>query len=409
MRKKITYCVIAISLFLISCTKDAEVVRKNYPVIQTHNVSNIDSNGVTFNGEFIDIGYSHIMEYGFVFSACPSSIESLCTLTINSNAANGVFSESISEKLAGNINYTVKAFAKTANQVIYGNSIEFFSQGSKYNPWNLILQPKMEGWHDAHGTSNNELGFILFQSEDFYSYNPNTNSLSKKQNIPIDGNTGTYYASFNLDNYLYILTNDSKEVLRFDINNNQWTKLGNRPFIPNGDIGFFGFSINNIGYFLSKEKFYSYNQLNDTWSKKNDIPSGRIYSAEVIGGKVYVLGDNRWIWSYNPEDNTWHKESQYPGEWNGKIISFTQNDKIYWGLSYYGGYTGAPSPATDFWEYNSNLNNWRKIENFPLFHSQNEIFTFSINECSYFGYRHPEYSARFDEYIIFKFDSQKIK
>ncbi len=409
MSKKLICYVIAISLFLISCTKDAELVSKQYPVIQTQNISNIDSNGVTFNGEFIDIGYSHITEYGFVFSTYEPSIENSGTLIITSNATNGVFSESISENIAGNINYYVKAFAKTDNHVIYGNNIEFFSQGSKFNPWDLILQPNMDGWHDAHGTSNNELGFILFQSEDFYSYNPNTNTLAKKQNIPIDGNTGTYYASFNLDNYLYILTNDSKEVLRYDIKNNQWTKLGNRPFSPNGYIGFFGFSINNIGYLLSRENFYSYNQSTDTWSKKLDIPSNYIFSAEVIDNKVYVFGDNKWIWSYNPEGNTWQKETQYPGEWNGKIVSFTQNDKIYWGLSYYGSYTGAPSPATDFWEYNPELNNWKEIENFPLIHSQNEIFTFSINGYSYFGYRHPEYSAHYDEYIIFKFDSQKIK
>jgi|GEM_PF-1942069 len=409
MRKINILYLIAFTSFLTSCKEDAELVSKQYPVIQTQNVSNIDSNGVTFNGEFVDLGYSHITEYGFVFSIDEPSIENSDTLIIASNATNGGFSQSISENIAGNILYNVKAFAKTDNHVIYGNNIEFLSKGSKFNPWDLILRPNIDGWHNALGTSNNELGLILFQSGDFYSYNPKTNTVDKKQNIPMDGNTGTYYASFNLDNYLYILTNDSKELLRYDIENDLWTKLGNRPFSPNGSIGFLGFSINNTGYFLSRENFYSYDQSTDTWSKKSDIPSNNIYTAGVIDNKVYVFGDYKSIWSYNPEDNTWQMVTQYPGKWNGKILSFTQNDKIYWGLSYYGGYSGAPSPATDFWEYNPELKSWKEVENFPLFHSQTEVYTFSINGYSYFGYRNYGNSDDYGGYLIFRFDPKKIK
>lgn len=409
MSKILIFKVIAISLLLVSCTKDAELVSKQYPVIQTQDVSNIDSNGATFNGEFIDTGNSLITEYGFVLGISEPSIENSDTLIVTSNATNGVFSKTISENIAGNINYYVKAFAKTDNHVVYGNNITFYSQGSKLNPWDLILQPNIYAWGGPHATSNNTLGFILFQSEEFFSYNPKTNTVEKKQNIPINGNTGTYYASFNLDNYLYILTNVSKQVLRYDIENDQWAILGNRPFQPFASIGFLGFTINNIGYFLSRGDFYSYNQATDTWSKELGIPSGNIYSAEVIDDKVYVLGDNKWIWSYNPEVNTWLKEVQYPGEWKGTIVSFTQNDKIYWGHSYDSSCCGDPSPATDFWEYNPKLNSWKEIEKCPVYHSYNEIFTFSINGYSYLGYRHPEYPAKMNDYLIFKFDSQKIK
>lgn len=404
MKKKLIICIIVSLPFLISCKKDAELVTKEYPVIETQAVSVIDSDGVTFHGEFVDIGLSPITEYGFVFSTFEPSIENSDTLIIASDATGGAFSKSTSENIAGNILYNVKAFAKTDNHVIYGNNVEFLSKGSKFNPWDLVLQPDINGWHDTHGTSGKGLGFILFQSNDFYSYNPNTNTVTKKQNIPISGNTGTYFASFNLDNYLYILTNACQQVLRYDIENDQWTKLGNRPFSPGWDGEFLGFTINNTGYFLSRNNFYSYNQSDDTWSKMADIPSGNIHPAGVVNNKVYVLGDYRFIYSYNSEDNTWKKETQYPGEWKGKILSFTQNDKIYWGLSYTGGYVGAPPPATDMWEYNPVMHKWKKVENFPIFHSQTETYTFSVNGYSYFGHQNSNLG-----YVLFRFDSKKIK
>jgi hypothetical protein len=395
---------VAISVFFISCTKEAELITRQYPMVLTRDVTNVQSEGVTLNGEFKNVGYSNVTEYGFVFSTFDPDLENSSSLIISPEAKNGLFSGSIEQGIAGNIKYHVRAFAKTEKQIIYGNRVEFFSQGSKFNPWDLILQADISGWHDAFSSSSNELGFIIFQSGDFYSYNPENNSVIKRQSIPMSGNTGTHYASFYLNSYLYVLSNNSFEILRYDIDKDQWTKMGNRPFSPERHTGFFGLSINNMGYFLSRDNIFSYNKTNDTWTQMRDISLPMIYSAEVVNDRLYVFADNKGIWSYTPEINSWRMETTYPGIWNNNIVSFTQNDKIYYGLSYYGSYSGAPSPATDFWEYNPELKTWKEIENFPIYHSQNELFKFSIGSLSYFGYRQD-----YRKYHLFKFDSQKIK
>jgi hypothetical protein len=407
MYKKIIYISVLITSLLVSCTKEAEIVSKQYPVLQTSDASDISLNGVTLNGEFISLGSSNTTEYGFVYSTKEPFLVKSDSLIITSKATKGKFSGLIEKGVAGNIKYNVKAFAKTENRIIYGNAIEFFSLGSKYNPWDFVHKPNMGGYFDLFAVSNNESGYVLFQSGDFYSYDPGTNTVSKRQNAPVKGNSGTYYASFNLGKNLYFISNGSQEVLMYD--SNQWTKLGNRPFIPNSSYGCMGFSINNTGYFLTKGYFYSYDQVADAWSVKANIPSSYIYSANVVGNTVYVLGSNRDIWSFSPGSDTWQKLTQYPGVWHGKIVSFTQKGKIYYGLSYYGGYTGAPSPATDFWEYNPWLNTWKEVQNFPLAHSQDMLFTFSIGSFSYFGFTNPEYEFPYDTFLIFRFDTQKIK
>ena len=386
MSKRIFYFGIVISFFLVSCTKDAEFISKPYPIIQTQNVTQIDSSGATFNGDFIDLGYSPILEYGFVFSIDEPSLENSDSLIVNMNASVGEFSQSISEKLAGNIAYNVKAYAKTDSNIIYGNNVEFLSQGSTYNPWDFLFQFHIYGWGFLHGNSNNEVGFILFPSEDFYLIYPDINLVIKKQNIPIDGNSGTVYASFCLDNYLYVLTNHSTKVLQYNVENDQWVMLGPRPFGPNAITGFFGFSIDNIGYFLGRENFYSYNQSTDTWTKLSDLPSNYIFAAEVIDNKVYVLADNNKIWVFDPGLNTWVQESEYPGEWKGEIISLSDSENLYLGLSYYE-YSSYGDASQDFWRYSINTKTWERIDDFPIKHSQKDLFTFKIGDFRYVGYR----------------------
>jgi N-acetylneuraminic acid mutarotase len=160
--------------------------------------------------------------------------------------------------------------------------------------------------------------------------------------------------------------------------------MGNRPFCPNEDIGAFGFSIDHKGYFVTRDNFYSYNPSADTWTKKQDIPSEYIYSADVVGKKAYVFADNKEIWTYDPTDDSWRKETVYPGIWYGKIVSLTIQDKIYYGVSYHKNPLSGDA-AQDFWEYSVSSKTWYSIEKFPVRHSQRAIFAFSLGEHGFIG------------------------
>jgi hypothetical protein len=408
MKKKLFYLYLAVLTVTFSCTRDEDPEKKQYPVIYTGSTTGINPEGATLNAEFINLGYDAVIQYGFVYGTEKPTIDSSAIAVINAGAGKGEFFKSINSGLAGNMIYKVKAYAKTRDFIVYGNEIEFLSQGSTYNPWDLILQPTMDGWHDTHGSSVNELGYILFQSEDFYSYNPVSNSVTKLPNIPMNGNTGTMYASFALNNNLFILSNDSEELLKYNTSLNQWTKLEDLPFNI-GNKKFFGFTVNNEGACLSGGDFYTYNEVSHAWTKRANLPTVNVHSALVVENRVYAIADYKEIWMYDPQSDVWQKKNVFPGDWHGKVVGFTVNNKIYWGLSYYGGYTGAPQPATDIWEYDPGLNSWKGIERFPTHHSQIELFTFSIGSLSYFGYRYPVVSGSSDEYMIFGFNPGKIK
>jgi hypothetical protein len=407
--KKIHICLyLAMFLVIFSCSRDEEPMMKQFPVIYTTDATNVNSQGATLNAEFLNLGYQPIIQYGFVYSTYKPTIDSSAITIINAKAGKGKFSQSVNSGLAGNMIYKVRAFAKTGDYIVYGNEIEFQSMGSTYNPWELIFQPSMDGWHDAHGISGTGLGYILFQSEDFYSFDPVSNTVSKLQNIPMDGNTGTFYASFVLSGDIFILSNDSEQLLKYNTQNNQWIKFGDLPFNI-GSNKFFGFKINNEGGYISGSKFYTYNEVTHAWTRRADLPSVNTHSAMVVENRVYAIGDYKEIWMYDPLNDDWQKKTGFPGDWHGKIVGFTMNNKIYWGLSYAGNYNGAPLPATDMWEYDPELNNWKEIERFPTYHSQAELFTFSIGSLSYFGYKHPDYLNHSDEFMLFDFDPEKIK
>jgi len=168
MRIKIFYLHVLLFYLVTSCTKDAEPEMKHYPIIQTSDVTNIDSKGATFNAEIINIGIDNIIQYGFVFDTQEPGIDVSFNKTLVTKAQEGKFSITLNDNLAGNLDYIVKAYARTGTNIIYGNEVEFHSKGSQWNPWDLCSHPIMDGWDIALGMSNSSYGFILFQGEDFY-------------------------------------------------------------------------------------------------------------------------------------------------------------------------------------------------------------------------------------------------
>jgi N-acetylneuraminic acid mutarotase len=396
-----------ILIFLVSCKKDAETEIKDYPIIETLEVSNINEKGATFNAEFINLGNENVKEFGFVYGADEPSFNQYDTILLDSQPEKGKYNQMINGGLAGNIEYLVKSYVKTSKYTIFGNVKKFFSLGSQLNPWRLDLTAYIDGWHDCIGMSNDEHGFILFNSGHLYAFNPNSNTMKEMERLVLDKTRYNYFASFNLGNFFYILTNSSENIFRYDIDADHWDELGKRPFSPDGNLGFYGFTIDGTGYFLSGNAFYAYNPDTDTWSSRANIMTTYIYLAETVGKKAIAIGKNQQVFMFDPDVNMWTEKKQYPGKWNGKIIGFSVQDKIYCGLSYTGAYIGAPLPEKEFWSYHPESNDWQEVQSFPLYHSQNETFTFSIGDRAYFGFNSPsQYPKPFD-HLIFSFSPKE--
>lgn len=400
--KKLIYLFSMITLHL-SCTKDAEIGIKNYPVIQTLEISKINANEAMFNGQFINIGLSEIIEYGFIFATDEAFQHESDTILVSKKASNGIFSVNISTFLISNLNYRVRAFAKTKDNIIYGNFVQFQSHGSSENPWSLKENSRWDQYinNNFYGTSNGKLGIIIDGAGYISYFDPTTNILSD-----IEGSiytTSSRFNSFCLNEYVYFIDCVRLELWRLKTRKEyEATKIGDVPSAPYNHNGSAAFAINNIGYYLTTDGFYAYNELSDSWTKKADIPATFFYSAQVLGNEVYVFAKN--IWKYNPESNLWTKETEFPGIWYKKIVSFSIKNKLYYGLS-----SDNCNSATDLWEYTPELKVWKEIENSPLNLPKQAFINFSFDSVGYLGFFTEDFYKTYHIFTIFEFNPKKIK
>ncbi|HHE64855.1 MAG TPA: hypothetical protein ENL09_02420, partial [Bacteroidetes bacterium] len=133
----------------ISCTEDNEITPREYPRLETLEVTNSSELGATFNGKIIHPGNQEIIEYGFVWSSRsddPTLGDERIILTEKLNNEN--FSADIKTTLATNWWYHVKAFVKTKEYTVYGINVPFKSLGSKAAIISDFF-PKVGTWGDT--------------------------------------------------------------------------------------------------------------------------------------------------------------------------------------------------------------------------------------------------------------------
>jgi hypothetical protein len=392
-----------ILLSIFSCTKDKDFETQTYPILHTLGVTKISPEGATLNGEILKLGQEEILRYGFVFDPDKPDIGYSDTVLLTRKANDGTFSITLDDAFADSLKYKVRVFAITTNRVIYGNTVEFQSQGSKWNPWIFRNKVFVDDW-EIISASNNENAFLITAFQNLYFYNPDANLLTLGKDVPIDvyGASDNAMACYLKGKYLYEISNYSSQLLRFDITNNNWTGIGSKPFNP---MQTFGFVLKDTGYFISRGNLYAYDEPNNSWIKKTAISSTNIiYSALVADNNLYVFTNNQEIWKYTPLSDSWQKETAFPGIWHGHIMGISVNNKLYYGLSY-SGYGGDIPPAKDFWEYTIGTKSWKKMKNFPLSPTKLGMINFSIKESGFLGYF--DYSLH--RLFLYKFDPNKIK
>lgn len=98
------------------------------PSLTTQEVSNVTSNSVTFNGTIVNVGLPSYTERGFVYSTSPQPTLNngiKITSAVNSQST---FSATVSG-LNSDLTYYVRAYAKNAVGVAYGNDVIFSTNG----------------------------------------------------------------------------------------------------------------------------------------------------------------------------------------------------------------------------------------------------------------------------------------
>jgi hypothetical protein len=127
---KTRFCQLAILLFFFGCTEE-ETTPREYPRVSTVEAGDITSDGVTFKGDII-FSSVEIKDHGFVWSdVLGPLVSSANKISLGSKPGTGPFEGRGDRSLEDGKKYFVRAYAISDDFVVYGNTVEFVSLGSK--------------------------------------------------------------------------------------------------------------------------------------------------------------------------------------------------------------------------------------------------------------------------------------
>jgi len=203
------------------------------------------------------------------------------------------------------------------------------------------------------GTSNSQSVINAFA--DFWQYDPNANTWTRKNDFP----GGERYGAFSMviNNNAYVggggaIAGAIKDNWEYSVSTDTWTKKAG----ANPSFGFYDvtFIIGTKGYMVDGADFMIYDAVADTWTNKGFI-SGRTgpgsaydaYSlaanydealaAVTIGTRGYIFAQSYsggnfgviMVWEYDPVTNTFREKPGDPQDRNVEMAWFTVNNKAY--------------------------------------------------------------------------------
>lgn len=182
----------------------------------------------------------------------------------------------------------------------------------------------------AKGYLGTGIGLFAY-FEDFWEYDPSTNSWTQKANF--GGGFRELAVGFSIGNYGYVGTGaygptKYNDFWQYDPGSNVWSQVANVGGNPRATAS--GFSVGGNGY-LGTGSDGSSNFLND-------------------------------LWKYDPANNIWVQQGSFIGGGRMNIgqACFTIGNKAYWG-------TGDGGTGNDFWEYDPIIDSWTQKTNLPGF------------------------------------------
>ena len=138
------------------------------------------------------------------------------------------------------------------------------------------------------------------------------------------------------------------------------------------------YATGHIPYSLYSQ-VWSLNLSTGEWKRHADFPGidENFYYNTLMphpiesGGKGYVLfmttENSVELWGYDHLNDTWAKETTYPGQGKTAFTCISMSGKLFMG-------GGIPPTHTDvdfndWWEYDFSTKNWKRLKNMPLMHT----------------------------------------
>ncbi|MCX6290618.1 MAG: T9SS type A sorting domain-containing protein [Bacteroidetes bacterium] len=188
---------------------------------------------------------------------------------------------------------------------------------------------------------------------------------------------------------------------------NTWTQKADYPGLPRA--GATGFSIDSLGYIVGGSTgagnvfgdLYQYDPSVNSWVQKNGLSNDSITcaAAMIINSKAYIASGsndtgvvaNSKTYEYDPLLDTWTQKANFPGVLTTRGVAFETTDKGY--------LSGGDSGSTDFWEYDVVSDSWTAKPAFPNAGNETVQFGFMANGKGYIESRDQNTSSpKFWEY-----------
>jgi N-acetylneuraminic acid mutarotase len=200
---------------------------------------------------------------------------------------------------------------------------------------------------------------------DFWQYNPVTNSWVQKANYPGSSGFGIYFGTaFSIDSKGYVCggkvgpNSYSNQLWEYKPSIDQWTQLSNFPGgvryqLSSFSIGYKAYIGLGADQDMYRNDMWEFDATTNQWNAKANLPASERGSATTftIGQRGFIAtGVNGGIlddlWEYNPFNDTWSSKATYGGSARKNAVAFVVNDKAYMGTGK--GYTGKKSSMHEY-------------------------------------------------------------
>lgn len=229
------------------------------------------------------------------------------------------------------------------------------------------------GLGHVNGTGQN----IVYK--DWWQYDPAANAWTQKADY-VAPSYGTIAFGTSSKGYIGGGTAFNNEFFEYNPTTNTWQSVANCPIQNSTDQT--AFAIGEKGYVLYGNQCAEFDPALNSWTMKAIIPGNmNIWGTSFVIGSSAFVKNGTALYEFKPGQNQWLIRSQFPGVATGGCSSFVVDDKGYVVTGYAGGLSNV---TKEVWQYNPATNNWLQMEDFPGTARRFSI-GFSINNRGYFG------------------------
>lgn len=417
-------------VIVLGCTKEIEYPHA-FPLLVTDSVTNITSDGATLNAHIINDVTSTITSYGFEWVK-------VGTPQVNGRVeiAGAPSGKSYSCEVRNNLTkgqQTLKAFAKTGVNTIYGPEISFVSLGSA--PAVITSFTPTEG---IDGTE------VTLNIENFTFDAGNTSVTIQTIPVAIISGSNTQLkikipATALIGKFPFTIkdiANTSQSSGQFKIAAPTIVSISKTTFRVGERITFsgeyFGSALNTSIYFGNPQQYFSGNvatyevisptqmdvyvpdyflgsqpmkvhihsqypggpvktatfptdvRILNSWNAVSaTTPVGNVegYKAVTIGDLIYVVG-GKVLYTFNPTTKEWTKKADFPGLTRVYGAAFESGGKLYFG---FGEKDFNSVKYNDIWVYDPATDQWNTFMDVPIA-ARSHLTAVTVGDKVYVGF-----------------------